>query len=165
MDRLTDYRQSESLSIRPLVVKRSVRPGTVTPFAIFPTMQGINGFLVVFAGAGLGGAMRHGVNLLSARLFTTPFPVGTFAVNVVGSLALGILAGYFTARGRSPDGQWLLLATGILGGFTTFSAFSLDAVTLWNRGQGATAAWFVAGSVAVSLVALAAGLRLGARIF
>ena len=118
------------------------------------------GYLMVFLGAGLGGALRHAVNLGSARLFGTGFPVGTMLVNIVGSFLMGLLAGYFTYRTGVPQSTRLFLTTGILGGFTTFSAFSLDAALLVERNFYWSAAAYVAGSVLLSLVALFAGLSL-----
>ena len=98
------------------------------------------------------------MNLTSARLFGFGFPVGTLIVNVVGSLAMGLLAGYFAYRTVVPQHLRLFLTTGILGGFTTFSAFSLDAALLVERHAYGLAAGYVAVSVAVSLAALFAGL-------
>lgn len=116
--------------------------------------------LLVFLGAGIGGAMRHGVNVGCARLCGVAFPWGTFVVNVAGSLAMGLIVGWLASR---LDAGWsqpvrLFLTTGILGGFTTFSAFSLDSVLLWNRGQALTALAYVGGSVVASIAALALGL-------
>lgn len=118
------------------------------------------GYLVVFFGAGIGGALRHGVNLASAKLFGFEFPYGTVIVNIVGSLAMGLLAGYFAFRTGIPQHMRLFLTTGILGGFTTFSAFSLDAALLMERHAYWSAALYVAGSVVLSLVALFVGLSL-----
>lgn len=123
-------------------------------------------YLIVFLGAGIGGAMRHGVNAASLRLFGGGFPVGTLAVNVVGSLLMGLIAGYFAFRGDAPQGWRLFMTTGILGGFTTFSAFSLDAALLYERGALGQAALYVLGSVALSLIGIALGLaiiRFGVR--
>ncbi len=120
----------------------------------------MGGFLVVFLGAGLGGSLRHGANLAAARLLCTGFPYGTLFVNVAGSLAMGLLAGLFALK-AGPGQPWrLFLTTGVLGGFTTFSAFSLDAVLLWERGEPGLAAAYVAGSVLLSLAGLIAGLGL-----
>jgi CrcB protein len=118
------------------------------------------GYAIVFVGAGIGGAMRHGVNLAAARLFGLAFPFGTLIVNVAGSFAMGLLAGYFTYRTGVPQHLRLFLTTGILGGFTTFSAFSLDAALLIERNALWLAAAYVAGSVVVSVLALFAGLSL-----
>lgn len=117
-------------------------------------------YLIVFLGAGLGGAGRHGVNVLAARFFGTAFPAGTLAVNVIGCLAMGLVAGIFAFRGHLPNEMRLLLATGVLGGFTTFSAFSLDVALLWERGETGLAAFYVGLSVVLSLLAVAAGLAL-----
>lgn len=97
-------------------------------------------YLIVFLGAGIGGTCRHGVNVAAARAFGTGFPVGTLAVNVAGSLVMGLLIGWFAHR-ADPGAAWrLLLTTGFLGGFTTFSAFSLDVAVLWERGAVAAVA-------------------------
>ncbi|EYR79182.1 fluoride efflux transporter CrcB [Shinella sp. 838] len=115
-------------------------------------------YLIVFLGAGIGGAGRHGVNVLAARLFGTAFPAGTLAINVLGCLLMGLIAGVFAFRGHLPQEMRLFLTTGILGGFTTFSAFSLDAALLWERGEAGLAALYVGASVIFSLLAVAVGL-------
>jgi CrcB protein len=115
-------------------------------------------YLIVFLGAGLGGALRHGVNIASTRLFGLSFPYGTFIVNVVGSFAMGLLAGYFAFRPGMPQHMRLFLTTGILGGFTTFSTFSLDAAVLVERHAFGLAAGYVVGSVTAGLAALFLGL-------
>jgi len=119
------------------------------------------GFLIVFLGGGLGAALRHGVNLLSARMLGTAFPYATVFENVSGSLAMGLIAGYFAFRSGGAHQHWqLFLTTGILGGYTTFSAFSLDAALLYERGALGLAAIYVLGSVALSIAGLFAGLAL-----
>jgi CrcB protein len=122
----------------------------------------VTGFLLVFLGAGLGGVFRHGVNVAALRAFGPGFPWSTLAVNVGGSLLMGILAGWFalTAGAASTASARLFLATGVLGGFTTFSAFSLDAVILWERGQGGLATLYILATVALSVGALLVGLAL-----
>src|SRR6185295_11781182 len=120
-------------------------------------------YLIVFVGAGIGGAMRHGVNVGAARLFGFGFPYGTLIVNVAGSFLMGLLAGYFAFRPGIGQHVRLFLTTGLLGGFTTFSAFSLDAALLVERHAYALAAGYVAGSVAAGLVALFVGLALFER--
>jgi CrcB protein len=125
------------------------------------------GYAIVFLGAGIGGALRHGVNLASARLFGFGFPFGTIIVNIAGSLLMGLLAGYFAFRTGVPQHMRLFLTTGILGGFTTFSAFSLDAALLMERHAYWSATAYIVGSVILSLVALFAGLsffRIGAPL-
>jgi len=117
-------------------------------------------YLIVFLGAGIGGALRHGVNVGAAKLFGFGFPFGTLIVNVVGSFVMGSLAGYFLLRPGYSQEVRLFLTTGVLGGFTTFSAFSLDAALLVERHAYALAAAYIAGSVAASIVALFLGLAL-----
>lgn len=84
------------------------------------------GFLIVFLGGGIGAALRHGVNLVSARLLGTGLNYATLFENVTGSVIMGLLVGYFAFQGGVPQHVRLFLTTGILGGYTTFSAFSLD---------------------------------------
>jgi CrcB protein len=115
-------------------------------------------YLIVFVGAGIGGALRHGVNIGASRLFGYGFPYGTFIVNVVGSFAMGLLAGFFVYRAGIPQHLRLFLTTGILGGFTTFSTFSLDAAVLVERHSFGLAAGYKVGSVAAGLAALFFGL-------
>ncbi len=121
-------------------------------------------WIIVFLGAGIGGALRHGVNVTSLRAFGAGFPIGTLAVNVGGSLVMGMVAGWFAQRAGASQDMRLFLATGVLGGFTTFSAFSLDAVLLWERGRSAAAAGYVVASVVLSIAALVLGLVLVRRL-
>jgi CrcB protein len=117
-------------------------------------------WILVFVGGGIGAALRHGVNLASVRLMGPAFPWGTLTVNVVGSLVMGLLAAWFAFRGASSEPWRLFLATGVLGGFTTFSAFSLDVALLVERQELATAGGYVAISVVGSVAALFIGLWL-----
>ena len=117
-------------------------------------------YLIVFVGAGIGGALRHGVNVGAARLWGVGFPFGTLIVNVAGSFAMGLLAGYFAFRPAMPQPMRLFLTTGVLGGFTTFSAFSLDSALLIERHAYGAAAGYVVGSVAASAGALFLGMSL-----
>jgi CrcB protein len=115
-------------------------------------------FLIVFLGGGLGAAMRHGVNVLMARWLGTAFPYATITENVTGSLVMGLLTGYFAFSGEIPQHWRLFLTTGILGGYTTFSAFSLDTALLYERGEVGVAALYVLLSVGLSIGGLFAGL-------
>jgi fluoride exporter len=118
----------------------------------------MNAYLVIFAGAGLGGALRHTVNLVALRLLGPAFPFGTLAVNIAGSLTMGVLANIFALK-ADPGQTWrLFLTTGMLGGFTTFSAFSLDAALMIERGTPILAAGYILPSVAGSLVGFFLGL-------
>jgi len=118
------------------------------------------GYAIVFLGAGIGGMLRHAVNLGAARLFGLGFPFGTLIVNVAGSFLMGVLAGWFAYRTGLPQHLRLFLTTGILGGFTTFSAFSLDAALLMERNSYWLAAAYVAGTLAAGLLAFFLGLGL-----
>ncbi|MCU0831632.1 MAG: fluoride efflux transporter CrcB [Rhizobiaceae bacterium] len=122
----------------------------------------MNQVILVACGGALGACLRHGANLLAARLMGGGFPWATFTVNVVGSLAMGCLAGWLMRRagGEADASLRLFIGTGLLGGFTTFSAFSLDAAQLWQRGATTHAAIYVFGSVVLSLAAVFAGLAL-----
>ena len=115
-------------------------------------------YLIVFLGAGIGGALRHGVNVGAARMWGFGFPYGTLIVNIVGSFLMGLLAGYFVFRPGIGQHARLFLTTGILGGFTTFSAFSLDTALLIERHSYGMAAGYAVGSVAASVSALFFGL-------
>ena len=116
------------------------------------------GYVVVFVGAGVGGMVRHFMNIWVARLAGTHFPMHTLVINVTGSLLMGMVAGWFALKGGAAGHLRLFLATGVLGGYTTFSAFSLDAVLLWERHDYLLAAYYVGGSVVLSLLGLVAGL-------
>ncbi|AMB43866.1 fluoride efflux transporter CrcB [Methylobacterium sp. AMS5] len=112
--------------------------------------------LLVFLGAGLGGVMRHGINFWAVRLGAS-FPWGTLGINVAGSVLMGIVTGWFALRGGPPQAR-LFVATGILGGFTTFSTFSLEAFTLMERGDGLAAIAYVLVSVLAGIGGLALAL-------
>jgi CrcB protein len=121
-------------------------------------------WLAVGAGGAMGAIARHALNGWVLRLNLAPgFPAGIFLINVAGSAAIGLLAG-LVASGRlqlSPDVRTFLMV-GILGGFTTFSSFSLDTIALLRTGQPGLAALNVFGQVALSLAAAAIGYRLAA---
>lgn len=124
----------------------------------------MNNYLIVFLGSGLGGVLRHSVNVFAPRLFSPGFPYHTLAVNIIGSFAIGLLTGYFVAK-VDPGQSWrLFLMTGILGGFTTFSAFSLDIAVLYEQGGITATAIYILTSVGVSVAMLFIGLYL-TRVF
>ena len=116
-------------------------------------------WLLVFIGGGLGAMARHAMNRAGLALLGPGFPWWTPAVNVLGSFLIGLLAGLFGTWEPGHNAR-LFLTTGFLGGFTTFSAFSLDALTLWERGAMLQTVLYVAGSVILSLIAAAIGLML-----
>lgn len=117
-------------------------------------------YLIVFLGAGIGGAIRHGVNVVALRFLGANFPWGTLAINIVGSFAMGLVAEYFALKSGLPQ-QWrLFLTTGILGGFTTFSAFSLETALLYERGEVLAAGLYMIGSAVLAVAGLFAGLTI-----
>lgn len=117
-------------------------------------------YLLVFIGGGLGSALRHTVNVVCPRFLGNNFPYHTFIINITGSTIMGLIAGYLAFKGDAAQSWRLFIMTGILGGYTTFSAFSLDAAVLYERGELASAALYVVGSVVLSLLGLFAGLAL-----
>ena len=121
-------------------------------------------WLLVGVGGALGAIARHGLNhVIHQRMLSTTFPLGIFVINVSGSLLIGLLAGAITS-GRmhvSHDTRTFLIV-GLLGGFTTFSSFSLDTVALVRTGHSAQALINVVGQVTLSLVAAWAGFKLAA---
>ena len=117
-------------------------------------------FFIVFLGGGLGAALRHGINLGVARLLGGGFPYATFFINVTGSFVMGLMAAWFAFKGGAPQHWRLFLTTGVLGGYTTFSTFSLDAALLYERDQFGLMALYVIGSVVLGLVGLFAGLAI-----
>lgn len=120
--------------------------------------------LLIFIGSGIGGALRHLVGLAYLRSLGPGFPYGTLTVNIAGAGLMGLLAGVFAMRVSGAADLRIFLTTGVLGGFTTWSTFSLDTVTLWERGQPLTAALYVAASLAGSLLLMAAMLLLTRRL-
>jgi CrcB protein len=117
-------------------------------------------YILVFFGGGLGATLRHVINMLCARTLGTAFPWGTFIINVTGSTVMGLIAGYLTFKGGASQHWRLFLMTGVLGGYTTFSAFSLDTALLYERGEMGLALAYVLGSVVISIAGLFAGLVL-----
>lgn len=129
---------------------------------------------LVFVGGGVGAVARYGLVRASETALGTAFPYGVFAANIVGSFLMGLVAGWLVIRGggfglfldmEGHDAAKLALATGLLGGFTTFSAFSLDAVRLWEAGAHGAAVVYVGLSVVLALAALLAGLAMARGVW
>ena len=125
-------------------------------------MDRVSPYVLVFAGAGLGGVARLLLNNAAPKWFGYDFPWATVIINVTGSVLMGLLVGWLAFKA---EGEWtphvrLFLATGVLGGYTTFSTFSLEAVSLIERNAYLPALAYVAGSVALGIVGLFAGLAL-----
>ncbi|MFL6857649.1 MAG: CrcB family protein [Allosphingosinicella sp.] len=117
--------------------------------------------LYVLLGGAAGAGLRYEVGRAALRQIGPGFPWGTLIVNLAGGLALGLLAGAMVAEGRADRPLWLLLGVGLAGGFTTFSAFSLDLFLMLERGQAGLAAGYALGSVLGALGLLFAGWWLG----
>jgi fluoride exporter len=117
-------------------------------------------YLLVFIGGGLGSTLRYLVNVICPRYFGADFPYHTFIINITGSTVMGLIAGYLAFKGDAAASWRLFLMTGILGGYTTFSAYSLDSIVLYERGEIGLALFYVVGSVVFSIAGLFAGLTL-----
>jgi CrcB protein len=117
---------------------------------------------LIFLGGGAGSVLRWLTGLGAARLFGTGFPMGTLGVNLIGCFVMGLLARLLLPADAGGADARFLLMTGVLGGYTTFSAFALDAAGLWMREASGLALVYVGMSVAGSLAAIALGLWLGA---
>jgi len=122
-------------------------------------MQTASGYLLVFLGGGLGAAARHWVNRTAMTLAGPDYPAGTLVVNITGSIAMGMLAAWFAFRGETTTAaERLFLTTGVLGGFTTFSAFALDTTLMWERHDWPAAIIYAGSSVFLSIAGLIAGM-------
>ncbi len=120
----------------------------------------VAGYAIVFLGGGVGAAIRHGVNLAGLRIAGADFPYATMFINITGSVVMGLAAAYLAFKGDASQHLRLFLTTGILGGYTTFSAYSLDAALLYERGEIGLAGFYVVGSVVLSIAGLFAGLAI-----
>ena len=121
--------------------------------------------LLVFLGGGAGALARHWVGGQALRLFGSAWPYGTFTVNIVGGFLMGVLASWLAHRGGADQDRWrLLFGVGVLGGFTTFSAFSLETALMIERRAYGQAFSYVAASALVSIGALFVGLLITRRL-
>lgn len=128
--------------------------------------RGMIKILLVFAGGGAGAVARYLTGVATLRALGTGWPYGTLSVNVIGGLAMGLLAGVLALKGGADQERWrVLLGVGVLGGFTTFSAFSLETALMVERREYIQAGAYVALSVVASIAALFAGLVLARRVF
>lgn len=116
--------------------------------------------LLVAGGGAIGSLLRYYVGQWALRLAGPAFPWGTLTVNVVGCFVIGVFAELILRRFDASPELRLLLITGFLGGFTTFSAFSLDAISLFERGAAVSGAVYILASVGLSMAAVMAGLAL-----
>ena len=126
----------------------------------------MNPLIFVFLGGGVGSVARYWVGVQSMRLFGTAWPYGTFTVNLVGGLLMGLLVGCLTLRGGADQERWrILLGVGVLGGFTTFSSFSLETASMIKRGDLTHAGAYVTASVMCAVGAVFVGQLLAHRMF
>ena len=123
-------------------------------------MYSVVSFALVFVGGGLGSMMRHAVGRVSLALLGPQFPYGTLVINVGGSFAMGVVAGWFAFRGQADQSVRLFLATGVIGGFTTYSSFSLETALLWERGDLGQTFLYIGGTLALGLAGVSGGLSL-----
>ena len=124
------------------------------------------GFIYVAAGGAIGAALRHGAGRVAVHTLPPGWPHATFFVNIVGSLAMGLLVGWLALKSEGTSQNLrLFLATGLLGGFTTFSAFSMEVTQMIEKSEMARAAGYVSLSVGLGVAALFAGLMIARRIF
>ena len=121
-------------------------------------------YLLVALGGGIGAMGRHGLGQLTLRAFGPGFPVGTLAANVLGGLLMGLLVGWLATKDGGHNLR-LLLGVGLLGGFTTFSAFSLQAFMMLEKGRYGALAVYVGGSVVLAIAAIALGLFIARKAF
>jgi CrcB protein len=117
-------------------------------------------FLLVMLGGALGSGLRYGIGLAAVRRLGAGFPWGTFIVNLAGAFGAGLLLGFLLSRAHTGEPWRLFLGVGLLGGFTTFSAFSAETALLLQQGKFGVAALYVSASVVCALVLLFAGLGL-----
>lgn len=120
-------------------------------------------YLVVFVGAGIGGALRQFIGLAATRELGDGFPYGTLLINISGSALMGLIICLFHARDVQNDALRTFLTTGVLGGYTTFSTFSLDSVTLWERGRHVECFVYSGVTLAASFASVAAMMMLARR--
>lgn len=114
--------------------------------------------LLVMLGGAIGAALRYHLGKVALRVAGAAWPWGTLAANVLGGLAMGLLAGWLALRATGGEPVRLFLAVGVLGGFTTFSAFSLETLLMIERGEMASALTYAVVSVGASVGALSLGL-------
>jgi fluoride exporter len=122
-------------------------------------------YLVVFLGGGLGATVRYGFSIFGVKLFASTAPIGTLTVNILGSLLIGLVAAYLEVKGHFPQHIRLFAMTGFLGGFTTFSAFSLEVILMVERAEYFSASLYAILTIALSVLAAFIGLAAVRLVF
>jgi fluoride exporter len=151
--------QTCSVIVTRLETSYAIRARRELTAIIFGLMNTTLGYVVVFVGGGLGAAARHWVNRTTLAVVGPDYPAGTLIVNITGSIAMGMLVSWFAFRGETTTaGERLFLTTGVLGGFTTFSAFALDTRLMWERHDVVTALIYAGASVILSILGLIVGM-------
>jgi len=125
----------------------------------------MNGILYVALGGALGASGRHLLGMATLKTLGPDYPYGTLAANVIGGFLMGLLVGWLALKVSGGTNLRLFLGVGLLGGFTTFSAFSLDAVLMYERKAYGALLGYVGGSVILSIGALMIGLILARKVF
>ncbi|NCT41689.1 MAG: fluoride efflux transporter CrcB [Alphaproteobacteria bacterium] len=120
----------------------------------------INTIAAIAAGGAIGALMRHGVNIAAVKIMGHGFPYGTLTVNILGSFLMGAIIIAFAQIFQPTETMRVFIITGLLGAFTTFSTFSLDVATLFERGEYLTTAAYLSASVVLSIAALFAGMAI-----
>ncbi len=128
------------------------------------TDRAMNNILAIALGAAIGANLRYGIGLWAAQRFGTEWPYGTFIINLLGCLGIGFLLTLITNRLTVSEPVRLMLITGLLGGFTTFSTFGYESFTLFTTGNTLAALTYIAGSVSGGLIAVVIGVSLGRLI-
>ncbi len=128
------------------------------------TDRAMNNILAIALGAAIGANLRYGIGLWAAQRFGTEWPYGTFIINLLGCLGIGFLLTLITNRLTVSEPVRLMLITGLLGGFTTFSTFGYESFTLFTAGNTLAALTYIAGSVSGGLIAVVIGVSLGRLI-
>jgi len=125
----------------------------------------MNGLLYVALGGALGASGRHLLGMATLKTLGPDYPYGTMAANIIGGFLMGLLAGWLALKISGGENLRLFLGVGLLGGFTTFSAFSLDAVLMYEKRAYGALISYLGGSIILSIGALMIGLILARKIF
>ncbi|MEN9017239.1 MAG: fluoride efflux transporter CrcB [Hellea sp.] len=124
----------------------------------------MNSILYVALGGALGASARYSLSLFISKFYVSDYPLGTITANILGSFFMGILVGWLSSKVNDVSNLMLFLGVGLLGGFTTFSAFSLEAFTMYEKKDYGLLISYISSSVLFSLVALIIGLILARKV-